>query len=355
MVEAGLYAVARLEATAFHGVVAPGGAGPGAALVAAGTLSAAVGAALCFAQRHLKRLLAFSTVAHAGILLAAVGLATPDGIAAAMVYALGHGLVKGALFLGAGLVLHRLRSVDEIGLRGRGRGLVLPGVVLGAGGLGLAGLPPFATFRGEALLHRALADAGWGGLAPVFAAASAVTAAAVLRATFRVFLGLGPRQAEAPGPRGEVSERAETQPSREAAPLTMAAPAVALLALALLAGLWPGLSAGAQAAAARFLDGPAYAARVLHGASPARARAPADEPLAAPAFRAAVVAGAAVALALVVLRRKRLPAGVRAAVARAWNPAIRALRALHGGRIGDSVVWLAVGAALLAGVCLLAG
>ncbi|HEX9290848.1 MAG TPA: hypothetical protein VF904_15115 [Anaeromyxobacteraceae bacterium] len=40
---------------------------------------------------------------------------------------------------------------------------------------------------------------------------------------------------------------------------------------------------------------------------------------------------------------------------RAWNPAIRALRALHGGCIGDSVAWLAVGAPLLAAVCLLAG
>ncbi|HET9596340.1 MAG TPA: complex I subunit 5 family protein, partial [Anaeromyxobacteraceae bacterium] len=218
MVPAGLYAVARLGATAFAGFVPRGAAGPGAALVALGALSAAVGAALCFAQRHLKRLLAFSTVSHAGVMLAAVGLGTPAGLGGAARYAVAHGLVKGALFLGAGLVLHRLRSVDEIALRGRGRGLALPFLVLGVGGLALAGLPPFATFRAEGLVHDAFEEAGLGALSHLFAAASAVTGAAVVRAALRIFAGLGPRRPEAPEVGGEATEPAETWRSRAAAP-----------------------------------------------------------------------------------------------------------------------------------------
>jgi multicomponent Na+:H+ antiporter subunit D len=340
MVVAGVYAVARLLGTAFQGIVPEGGVGPGAVLVLAGATSAALGAALAFAQRHLKRLLAFSTVSHAGILLAGAGLASARGVAAASVYALGHGLVKGALFLGAGLVLHRLRSVDEIALRGRGRGLWLPGLVLGVGGLALAGLPPFATFRGEALLHGALARAGWGGLSWVFAGASLLTGAAVLRATLRIFLGVGSPRPEAPEVGGEVSEPAETWRSRTPAPATMVVPAVGLLVLALVAGLWPGLDEGAAAAGARF------AGRALTGE---------DAPIAPAALRAAAVALLALGLAWLVLRRRGLPAGLRQTVARVWRPSITALRALHTGRIGDSVAWLALGTALLGGACFLLG
>lgn len=55
MVEAGLYAVMRLVATAFHGLLPPGGHGLGAALLGLGVLTACLGAALAFAQRRRSR------------------------------------------------------------------------------------------------------------------------------------------------------------------------------------------------------------------------------------------------------------------------------------------------------------
>src|SRR5262249_6213648 len=57
--------------------------------------------------------------------------------------------VKAALFLGAGIVLHRLHSVNETWLHGRGRQLRYTGAVFTAAALGLADLPPFGTFLGK--------------------------------------------------------------------------------------------------------------------------------------------------------------------------------------------------------------
>src|SRR5205823_8922588 len=91
--------------------------------VALGVLTAVVGALFCFRERHIKRLLASSTISHAGMFLAGIALLTPLGLAGTAVYVIGHGLVKAALFLCTGIVLHRLGSVTETCLHARGRHL----------------------------------------------------------------------------------------------------------------------------------------------------------------------------------------------------------------------------------------
>jgi multicomponent Na+:H+ antiporter subunit D len=107
------------------------------------------GTLFCFRERHIKRMLAFPTISHAGMFLIGIALLTPLGPADAAVYIAGHGLVKGALFLCTGIVLHRLGSVNEPWLHGRGRPLRVTGVVFTLAGLGLADLPSFATFLGK--------------------------------------------------------------------------------------------------------------------------------------------------------------------------------------------------------------
>ena len=67
-----------------------------------------MGALFCFRERHIKRLLAFSTISHAGMFLTGIALLTPLGLAGTAVYVVGHALVKAALFLCIGIVLHRL-------------------------------------------------------------------------------------------------------------------------------------------------------------------------------------------------------------------------------------------------------
>ena len=148
MVELGLYGIARVYWSVF-GEALGNRAAISHVFLGLGLLTAVTGALFCFRERHIKRMLAFSTISHAGMFLIGIALLTPLGLAGAAVYVIGHGLVKAALFLCTGIVLHRLGSVNEPWLHGRGRPLRVTGVVFTLAGLGLADLPPFATFLGK--------------------------------------------------------------------------------------------------------------------------------------------------------------------------------------------------------------
>jgi multicomponent Na+:H+ antiporter subunit D len=351
--ELGLYAVARTYWTVFSGAL-PGGGGLRAVLLLAAVATALVGGVMCVLQRHLARMLAYATVSHVGLTMAGVALLRPDGLGGAVLYLVADGLVKAALFVSIGLVEHHLHEVDELALRGRGRRLPWAAALMVAGALGLAGVPPFGTFRGKALMEEAASAAGHPWLAAMFVVVAALTSAALLRAAGRVFLGLGRPAAEPPPPDAKGPATAERHPHLHG---TLIGPAVALLAGAVAIGLAPGLAGRVEAAAERFTDRPAYAAAVLQGAAEGEAgRAAAGQgaaggghgpgALVLPGALAALSALLGLALAAAALRPERLPTGrpVRA-LARAWRPAAATLAELHSGNIGDSVAWLVVGMA----------
>src|SRR6185503_18521642 len=93
------------------------------------------------------------------------------------------GLLRAGLFVCLGAILHRCGSVYQSYLHGRGRVLpkVFP-VLFGAAVLGLAALPPLGAYPGKALVEEAAGDVGYGWVAIVFIAATAIAAAALLRA-----------------------------------------------------------------------------------------------------------------------------------------------------------------------------
>src|SRR4051812_48154133 len=105
MVEVGIYAVARIYWTVFDGVLGQFDHPIRDILLGVGTVTAILGALMCGLQRHIKRLLAYSTIAHAGCFLIGIALLTPDGLAGTAMYVLSHGLAKGALFLAGGILL----------------------------------------------------------------------------------------------------------------------------------------------------------------------------------------------------------------------------------------------------------
>jgi multicomponent Na+:H+ antiporter subunit D len=302
--------------------------------------TALVGGVMCLLQHHLARMLAYATVSHVGLTLAGFALLGPVGAAGAVLYLLADGLVKGSLFISVGIVEHHLHEVDERRLRGRGRHMPWAAALMVAGALGLAGVPPFGTFLGKALMEEAALEAGAPWLIGLFVVVAALTSAALLRATGRVFLGLG-----APGPRSATPGKRAGDHHRRAHP-TQLAPAVVLLVAAVVVGLAPGLTRNAHHAAERFTDRPAYAAAVLEGASgPAPAATHRPPQLAGPAVWAVVSALLGLGLALAALRPDRVPERLRGGVARAWDPVAAVLRGLHDGGIGDSVTWLVVGMA----------
>ncbi len=352
MVELGLYGIARMYWSVFGAAL-----GHRAAIshlfLTLGAATAVVGALFAFRERHVKRLLAFSTISHAGMFLAGFALLTPLGLAGTALYVTGHAFVKGALFLGVGIVLHRLRSVNETWLHGRGRRLPVTGVIFTAAALGLADLPPFGTFLGKGWIEDSAA-APW--LTVVFLVCGILVGGAVLRVAGGVFYGLGDPPGEDPRMAAEANEETgETDEARQRTPLSMLVPAAALAALGLAAGIAamvPKVAAGLEAAAARFQDQHAYIATVLTGArvttaAPVYPTAPADVTVASVVTALCSVLGAA-ALALTALYWRRLPV-----LRRGYEPGgglTVAIRRFQSGVINDYITWLVAGVAALGGV-----
>lgn len=265
MVELGVYGVARVYWTVFAG---PGGVPHPdltRSLLVIGAATALLGALMCWRQRHLKRLLAFSTVAHTGLFLTGVAVLSPEGLSGTALYVLGHAGVKAALFACAGVLLDRYASVDEHELYGRARELPVVGVLFTVGGLALSGLPPFGTGLGKALAEEAAGrTAGW--LPALFVLVSAVTGGAVLRVALRVFTGAGPPpRGKEDGSRTRGEEQPETGGRLRRIPVPMLAVPAALLAGALAVGLLPAVAAATARAGHLFTDERGYRAAVLDG------------------------------------------------------------------------------------------
>ena len=351
MVELGLLGVARVYWTAFDAPFAAHAASVRNVLLAVGIVTALLGALMAFLQRHLKRLLAYSTISHAGVMLAGIALLDHVSLAGVANLVLSHGLLKGALFLAAGVLLREFHSIDELRLHGQGRQLPLLGVLFGLAAVGLVGLPYVGSFDGHALIDDGAIEQGHTWLPPLLMIAGAVSAAAILRAGARVFLGWGPKRDPLLAP-----EPGEEPPEGKGSGRLMLAATATLVAAGLVASVVPGLHDRSEQSAARFVDRGAYVAHVLRQ----RPVEPLPRvPIAIPRATGDSIAyglGAA-ALTLVAtffgLYRRRIPDGLRAVSARIFDPPVGALKAAHSGIVGDYVMWLTVGTAILGGVWLL--
>ena len=356
MVELGLYGVARVYWSMFGQALT--GQTPGnratitSVFLALGLLTAIVGALFCFRERHIKRLLAFSTISHAGMFLTGIALLTPLGLAGAAVYVTGHALVTAALFLCTGIVLHRLRSVNETWLHGRGRRLPVTGVIFTLGAFGLADLPPFATYLGQGWITGSSGAHGMAWVTALLVSASVLTGAAVLRVAGGVFLGLGDPPSESLQMAEESSEEtSETDEARQRTPLTMIIPPAVLAAAAAAIGLLPRPGSVLEGTAVRFQDERAYNATVLHAAQIAHVTAPyRTGPAGATVTDVAIglgTAAGAVFLAFLALYWRRLPL-----LRRGFEPGtglVRPLERFQSGVVNDYVTWIVIGVACLGG------
>jgi multicomponent Na+:H+ antiporter subunit D len=352
MVELGLYGIARVYWSMF-GQALGHRAAISHVFLALGVLTAVTGALFCFRERHVKRMLAFSTISHAGMFLAGIALLTPLGLAGTAVYVAGHGLVKAALFLCTGIVLHRLGSVNETWLHGRGRPLRVTGVVFTLAGLGLADLPPFGTFLGKGYIDDSAGAHGLPWVMAIFIACTILVGGAVLRVAGGVFYGLGdapsedPQMAEMAG-----EETSETESGKQRTPLTMIIPPAVLVLAALVIGLITRLGPVIQAAAIRFEDQAGYNATVLAGAHIAHPVAiAAAGPTGITASDVLTGTGSAlgaVFLAFLALYWRRLPL-----LRRGYEPGAgltRPLQRFQSGVVNDYVTWIVLGLACLGGV-----
>ena len=107
------------------------------------------GALGCLAQTDMKRLIAFSSVAHMGFVMLGISTLTPLGINAAMFGMVAHGLITGMLFFIAGSVKERYHTLEIKRLSGMLIQMPRLGWILGFCAMASLGLPGLAGFWGE--------------------------------------------------------------------------------------------------------------------------------------------------------------------------------------------------------------
>ncbi|HEX3046063.1 MAG TPA: proton-conducting transporter membrane subunit [Bacillota bacterium] len=118
-------------------------------LIAVGIISVAAAAIFMLTQRDYKRLLAYSSIEHLGIITLGLGIFTPTAIFGSLFHILNHALTKSLLFLGAGSVHLKYKSREIGKVTGLLKALPITGIVFLLGLFAIAGTPPFSIFASE--------------------------------------------------------------------------------------------------------------------------------------------------------------------------------------------------------------
>jgi len=126
-------------------------------------------------QDNLKRLLAYSSIAHAGYMLMGVVILSDQGIAAVLIYFMMYLFMNLGAFFVVMLVANKTGSEDISAYRGLGYRAPLIGVAMAIFLVSLTGLPPTAGFIGKLYLFAALLEAKWIWLAVVGALNSVIS------------------------------------------------------------------------------------------------------------------------------------------------------------------------------------
>lgn len=152
LLNVGLYALMRFKAVAD---ITLGTQFPSRCFLALGLLSVAVAAVFLLRQHNYKRMLAYSSVEHVGIICLGLGFGGPWGLLGALLHIVNHALSKSLLFIVSGNIFLRYGTAEIGKVRGLLRSSPLTGGLFLAGTLALIGLPPFAPFISELIIFRA--------------------------------------------------------------------------------------------------------------------------------------------------------------------------------------------------------
>ena len=122
---------------------------PQMVLLVFGILSLLLAALYLLEQRGIKRLLAYSSVEHMGILAIGVGFGAPMALSGVLLHVLAHAAAKGNAFMGAGVLVRKFGTKDLAEMADGISVLPWSGPLFLIAVLALSGMPPFALFRSE--------------------------------------------------------------------------------------------------------------------------------------------------------------------------------------------------------------
>ncbi|WP_372841021.1 hydrogenase 4 subunit F [Phaeovulum sp.] len=144
-----LYAVLRFKMLiATH----PDAIAPGPLMVGMGLLSLIFAAFMLYRRRDIKRLFAYSSIEHMGIIVFAFGMGGPLANFAGLLHMVMHSLTKSAIFYSVGHIA-QIKGTQQIdGIRGLTQSHPALGWGLALGVLAIAGMPPFGVFMSEFLI-----------------------------------------------------------------------------------------------------------------------------------------------------------------------------------------------------------
>jgi hydrogenase-4 component F len=205
-------------------------------MVTIGLFSMAVAAVFMVRQRDYKRMLAYSSVEHMGILVLGIGIGGA-GIFGSLLHMINNGLTKGVLFLAAANIHRAYGSKRVEDVSGAIRRLPITGALFLAGFFAITGSPPFGPFFSEFTILRAAVAGGRFWVAGLF-----------LVMLFVVFVGMSSTVFAVV--QGEPSEKASASGYKDT--FFTVAPIIVFLGLVLLLGVYvpPPLSRALHEAAA---------------------------------------------------------------------------------------------------------
>ncbi len=121
-------------------------------LIFFGILSLAISAGFILAQKDLKRLLAYSSIEHVGIICIGLGIGGIMGLYGALLHVFNHAMTKSVMFFGAGNIVKKYKTNNMNMIRGVIESMPFTGVVLIIATFALVGSPPFSIFLSEIII-----------------------------------------------------------------------------------------------------------------------------------------------------------------------------------------------------------
>jgi hydrogenase-4 component F len=223
LLNTGMYAIIRFLAIANARL---GDTYPRAVLLSFGFASIVIGALFMVRKGNFKRLFAYSSVEHMGIIAVALGFGGTLGLYGALLQVLNHALAKAVLFLAGGDVSLRYKTREAAGVSGLLTAVPVTGAVLLLAAFAVLGSPPFGVFLSELTIVRA----GFARGSPAFPLLLLALLGVAFFAFARTITGMVT---------GDPPEPIPASPYRGRATVAVtAAPLLLGLAVLLLLGLW---------------------------------------------------------------------------------------------------------------------